>query len=61
MAGAAVPSIELSPGGLGRSAADRLAALTARGAGAASAMIHLAEGPHMRLIGGYALLRVLLF
>jgi two-component system phosphate regulon sensor histidine kinase PhoR len=48
-------ALEVTPGGLARSAADRLAALTARGAGAASAMIHLAEGPHMRLIGGYRL------
>ncbi len=48
-------SVEVAPGGLARSAADRLAALTARGAGAASAMIHLIEGPHMRLIGGYQL------
>jgi two-component system phosphate regulon sensor histidine kinase PhoR len=47
--------LELAPGSLTRSAADRLAALTARGAGAASAMIHLAEGRHVRLIGGYAL------
>jgi two-component system phosphate regulon sensor histidine kinase PhoR len=47
--------LELMPGGLTRTAADRLAALTARGAGAASAMIHLVEGPHMRLIGGFAL------
>ncbi|HEY0535867.1 MAG TPA: ATP-binding protein [Actinoplanes sp.] len=47
--------VEVTPGGLARSAADRLASLTARGAGAASAMIHLADGPHMRLIGGYAL------
>jgi two-component system phosphate regulon sensor histidine kinase PhoR len=50
-----VGGLEVSPGGLARTAADRLAALTARGAGAASAMIHLAEGPHMRLIGGYSL------
>jgi two-component system, OmpR family, phosphate regulon sensor histidine kinase PhoR len=55
MVDAGAASVELVPNGLGRSAADRLAALTARGAGAASAMIHLAEGPHMRLIGGYAL------
>lgn len=47
--------VEVTPGGLARSAADRLAALTARGAGAASAMIHLTEGPHVRLIGGYSL------
>ena len=49
------PAVEVTPGGLARSAADRLAALTARGAGAVSAMIHLADGPHMRLIGGYQL------
>jgi two-component system phosphate regulon sensor histidine kinase PhoR len=50
-----VGGVEVVPGGLARSAANRLAALTARGSGAASAMIHLADGPHMRLIGGYAL------
>jgi two-component system, OmpR family, phosphate regulon sensor histidine kinase PhoR len=50
-----IAALEVTPGGMARSAADRLAALTARGAGAASAMIHLAEGPHMRLIGGYRL------
>jgi two-component system phosphate regulon sensor histidine kinase PhoR len=55
MVDAGAASLEATPGGLARSAAGRLAALTARGAGAASAMIHLAEGPHMRLIGGYAL------
>jgi len=47
--------LEVVPGGLARAAADRLAALTARGAGAASAMIHLSDGPHMRLIGGFNL------
>jgi len=47
--------VEVAPGGLARTAADRLAALTARGAAAASAMIHLSDGPHMRLIGGYNL------
>jgi two-component system phosphate regulon sensor histidine kinase PhoR len=55
MVDAGTASLEVSPGGLARSAADRLASLTARGSGAASAMIHLAEGPHMRLIGGYSL------
>ncbi|GAA2846013.1 hypothetical protein Acy02nite_47760 [Actinoplanes cyaneus] len=49
------PVMEMTHGGLSRVAADRLAALTVCGARAASAVIHLAEGRHMRLIGGYNL------
>jgi two-component system phosphate regulon sensor histidine kinase PhoR len=48
-------AVELSPGGPVQAAADRLAALTARGANAASSMIHLADGENMRLIGGWQL------
>ncbi|WP_203782829.1 ATP-binding protein [Paractinoplanes rishiriensis] len=40
---------------MSRVAADRLAALTEGGARAACAMIHLAEGRNMRLIGGHNL------
>lgn len=48
----AAPIMEMAPGGMSRVAADRLAALTKSGAHAACAMIHLAEGRNMRLIGG---------
>ncbi|WP_305790010.1 ATP-binding protein [Symbioplanes lichenis] len=48
-----VPEMEMVPGGLSLTAADRLAALTARATGARCAMIHLAEGRHTRLIGGH--------
>lgn len=47
--------MEVAPGGMSRTAADRLAALTVRGARAACAMIHLTDGANMRLIGGHAL------
>jgi two-component system phosphate regulon sensor histidine kinase PhoR len=43
--------MEMAPGGTSRTAADRPAALTVRGARAACAMIHLTDGRHMRLIG----------
>ncbi|WP_307798071.1 ATP-binding protein [Actinoplanes flavus] len=51
----AAPIMEMAPGGMSRTAADRLAALTEGGARAACAMIHLAEGGHMRLVGGHNL------
>ncbi|GGQ75246.1 GAF domain-containing sensor histidine kinase [Couchioplanes azureus] len=52
-AGAPVAAVEMAPGGMSRTAADRLAALTTRGARAACAMIHLVEGRNLRLIGGH--------
>ncbi|GAA4607928.1 two-component system phosphate regulon sensor histidine kinase PhoR [Actinoplanes octamycinicus] len=54
-AGTPAPTMEMTPGGMSRTAADRLAALTEGGARAAGAMIHLAEGRNMRLIGGHNL------
>jgi two-component system phosphate regulon sensor histidine kinase PhoR len=48
----AVAAMEMAPGGMSQSAADRLAALTVRAAGAACAMIHLVDGRLLRLIGG---------
>jgi two-component system phosphate regulon sensor histidine kinase PhoR len=45
----------MNSGGLSQAAADRLAALTARGARAGTAMIHLANGCQLRLIGGFGL------
>src|SRR4051794_24260984 len=47
--------LEMSPGGMSQTAADRLAALTARASSATCAMIHVTDGRHMRLIGGHAL------
>jgi two-component system phosphate regulon sensor histidine kinase PhoR len=56
-------AVEVAPGAVTQAAADRLASLTARGANAACAMIHLADGtgkpggpggPDMRLVGSYA-------
>ncbi|MFF5081167.1 ATP-binding protein [Actinoplanes sp. NPDC000266] len=49
------PVMEMAPGGMSRAAADRLAALTEAGARAVCAMIHLAEGRNLRLIGGHNL------
>ncbi len=43
---------DLGRGGLSQAAADWLATLVARAASAPSAMIHLTDGPNMRLIGG---------
>ncbi|WP_239140878.1 ATP-binding protein [Actinoplanes campanulatus] len=51
----AAPIMEMAPGGMSRMAADRLAALTEGGARAACALIHLAEGRNMRLVGGHNL------
>src|SRR4051794_18661310 len=53
--GAPVAALEMRPGGVSQAAADRLAALTARGAGARSALIHLVDGRQMCLIGGHEL------
>jgi two-component system, OmpR family, phosphate regulon sensor histidine kinase PhoR len=51
-AGAAV---EFARGGMTQTAADRMAALTARAAQAGCAMIHIADGQDLRLIGGHGL------
>ncbi|MEU4689405.1 ATP-binding protein [Actinoplanes sp. NPDC023714] len=48
-------AMEMTAGGMTHSAADRLAALTVHGARAACGIIHLAEGGHLRLVGGYNL------
>ncbi|MFF0375852.1 ATP-binding protein [Actinoplanes missouriensis] len=49
------PAMEMAAGGMTRSAADRLAALTARGAHAACGVIHLIDGRNLRLVGGHHL------
>ena len=48
-------AMELRSGGMSQTAADRLAALTARGARARTAAIHLADGDQLNLIGGHQL------
>ncbi|BCY09373.1 ATP-binding protein [Actinoplanes sp. L3-i22] len=53
--GPAAAALELAPGGLTRNSADRMAAVIARAAQASSAMIHLTDGQHLRLIGGHGL------
>jgi two-component system phosphate regulon sensor histidine kinase PhoR len=53
--GVALTAMEMQSVRPSQAAADRLAALTARGARARSAMIHLADGEHICLIGGYEL------
>jgi signal transduction histidine kinase/PAS domain-containing protein len=53
--GEVLAGLEIKPGDLVQDAANRLAALTARAASAATAMIHLAEGRKLRLIGGVGL------
>jgi signal transduction histidine kinase/PAS domain-containing protein len=53
--GQVLGGLEMHPGDAVQSVADRLAALTARAADAPTAMLHLAEGRNMRLVGGCAL------
>lgn len=47
--------LELSPAGSTQNAGDRMAAVIARAAHAGSAMIHITDGRHLRLIGGHGL------
>ncbi|GAB1645732.1 hypothetical protein KRMM14A1259_61550 [Krasilnikovia sp. MM14-A1259] len=54
MRGDALAELKRNPGAAAHVTADRLAALTARAAAAPIAMIHLAEGSWMRLMGAWA-------
>jgi signal transduction histidine kinase/PAS domain-containing protein len=53
--GQVLAGLEIRPGNAVNTAADRLAALTARACAAPSAMIHLVEDRQLRLIGGHRL------
>ncbi|ATO79605.1 multi-sensor hybrid histidine kinase [Actinoplanes sp. SE50] len=54
-AGASVQQMELTAGAMSWEAANKLAAVTARAAGAPTALIHLTDGDHLRLAGGAGL------
>ncbi|RZU52707.1 PAS domain S-box-containing protein [Krasilnikovia cinnamomea] len=53
MRGAALAGLQMEPGGPVQTTANRLAALVARAAAAPTAMIHVAEGRSIRLMGGW--------
>ncbi|GIF15754.1 ATP-binding protein [Actinoplanes teichomyceticus] len=53
MPAAVMTAMEMDAGGMTQSAADRMAALTARATRAACAMINIRDGRRLRLIGGY--------
>ncbi|GAB1690171.1 ATP-binding protein [Krasilnikovia sp. M28-CT-15] len=55
--GEALAGLKMHPGGPVQTTANRLAALTARAASAPSAMIHVADGGWIRLMGGRAVPR----